>query len=151
MNRRTGVFSFLGGAAAIVASRPSRSTALPTVVVYHNPGCGCCEGWMKHMRAAGFEVLVDDDTDLDSRRESLRIPAEFASCHIALVEGYTLEGHIPPADIVRFPAERPPDALGLVVPGMPVGSPGMGPEGCGDRYDMFLLKANAAPTFYAHH
>ena len=126
MNRRSAVFSFLAVSAAIVAPRPGQSAALPTVVVYRNPGCGCCEGWVK-------------------------IPAELASCHIAFADGYAFEGHIPPADIVRVLGERPPGALGLVVPGMPVGSPGMGPEGSGDPYDVLLLKANTAPTVYSSH
>ena len=64
MNRRSAVFSFLAVSAAIVAPRSGQSAALPTVVVYRNPGCGCCEGWVKHMRAAGFEVSVEDDADL---------------------------------------------------------------------------------------
>ncbi|MBI2719387.1 MAG: CopG family transcriptional regulator [Rhizobiales bacterium] len=103
------------------------------------------------MSSAGFEVSIADDPNLDARRESLKIPAELASCHIALAEGYAFEGHVPPADIVRFLNERPSDAIGLVVPGMPAGSPGMGPEGSGGPYDVLMLKANAALAVYASH
>jgi hypothetical protein len=151
MNRRTAVFSFLVATSALVASRSGRSAAFPKVAVYRNPGCSCCEGWVKYMRTTGFQVSIEDDADLDARRASLRIPAELASCHIALADGYAFEGHIPPVDIVKFLNERPVGAFGLVVPGMPLGSPGMGVEGSGESYDVFLLKTNAVPTVYASH
>ena len=103
------------------------------------------------MRAAGFDMIIEDDPNLDARRASLGIPAELASCHIALADGYAFEGHIPAADVLKFLHDRPVGAIGLVVPGMPVGSPGMGPEGSGRPYDVLLLTGNAAPTVYATH
>lgn len=150
MKRRTALFSILA-IASLIAPRAGRAAALPPVAVFRNPGCSCCEGWVKHMTAAGFQVSIEDDPNLDARRESLKIPAELASCHIALAEGYAFEGHIPPADIVKFLAERPTGAIGLAVPGMPMGSPGMGPEGSGGPYDVLLLTANGPPTVYTKH
>jgi hypothetical protein len=103
------------------------------------------------MTEAGFQVSIDDDPNLASRRAKLGIAKEVAGCHTALIDGFVFEGHIPLADIQRFLAERPAGAIGLAVPGMPVGSPGMGPEGSGDPYDVLLLRTNAEPTIYARH
>ena len=151
MNRRTTLLSLIASALAVIAPRVGWAAAFPPVAVYRNPGCGCCEGWVKHLRANGFEVTIEDDPDLDARRASLKIPAELASCHIALTDGYAFEGHIPASDILKFINDRPAGAIGLVVPGMPAGSPGMGPEGSGGPYDVLLLAANAVPTVYATH
>jgi hypothetical protein len=103
------------------------------------------------MIAAGFEVTIEDDSNLASRRESLKIPAELASCHIALANGYAFEGHIPAGDIVKFLKERPAGAIALVVPGMPMESPGMESGGNGEAFDVLLISANTAPAVYASH
>lgn len=104
---------------------------------------------MKHMSAAGFEVTTEDDPDLAARRQSLKIPADLASCHIALADGYAFEGHIPAEDILKFLKERQAGAIGLVVPGMPMESPGMETGGSAEAYDVLLISANAAPRVYA--
>ena len=132
-------------------SRGGRAASLPAIAVYRNPGCSCCEAWVKRMVASGFKVTIEDDPNLDARRASLNIPAELASCHIALADGYAFDGHVPPADIVKFLSERPSGAFGLAVPGMPMGSPGMGSEGSGGPYEVLLITANVAPTLYARH
>ena len=150
MNRRSILF-FVCGVTSLVLPRGGWAASLPTVAVYRNPGCSCCEAWVKRMVASGFKVSVEDDPNLDRRRASLNIPVELASCHIALADGYAFEGHVPPADIVKFLGERPSGAIGLGVPGMPMGSPGMGPEGSGGPYEVLLITANAAPTLYAQH
>ena len=147
MNRRTTLLSLV----ALVVSREGRASALPDIAVYRNPGCGCCEGWVKHMIAAGFKVTIEDDPNLAARRESLKIPADFASCHIGLADGYAFEGHIPAGDVVKFLKERPAGAIALVVPGMPMESPGMESGGNSEAYDVLLISANAAPTVYARH
>ena len=151
MNRRSALLGILATTSLAVLPNASNANTLPKLAVYRNPGCGCCEGWVRHMRSTGFEVTIEDDPNLDARRASLGIPAELASCHIALADGYAFEGHIPAADILKFLHERPAGAIGLVVPGMPAGSPGMGPEGSGGPYEVLLLAANAAPTVYATH
>ena len=147
MNRRTAFFFLF----ALAASREGRASAFPDIVVYRNPGCGCCEGWVKHMIEAGFKVTVEDDPNLQARRESLKIPADLASCHIGLADGYAFEGHIPAGDVVKFLKERPVGAIALVVPGMPMESPGMESGGNSEAYDVLLISANAAPTVYASH
>jgi len=151
MNRRSVLAGVLAATSLALLPHSGSANTPPKLAVYRNPGCGCCEGWVQHMRAAGFDVTIEDDPDLDARRASLGIPAELASCHIALLDGYAFEGHIPAADIVRFLSDRPVGAIGLVVPGMPTGSPGMGPEGSGGPYEVLLLAAKASPTVYATH
>ena len=150
MNRRSILVSVFGAASLMLPSA-GWALGLPPVTVYRNPGCSCCEAWVKRMVASGFQVSIADDPNLDTRRASLNIPAELASCHIALADGYAFEGHVPPVDIVKFLSERPSGTIGLAVPRMPLGSPGMGPEGSGGPYEVLLITANAAPTLYARH
>ena len=151
MIRRSVLIGILAATSLVALPNASSASTLPKLTVYRNPGCGCCEGWVQHMRVTGFEVRIEDDPNLDARRVSLGIPVELASCHIALADGYAFEGHIPAADILKFLRDRPAGAIGLVVPGMPAGSPGMRPEGSGGPYDVLLLATNAVPTVYATH
>ena len=151
MNRRTTLLSLIAAASALIVPHAGSAVALPDIAVYRNPGCGCCEGWVKHMIAAGFNVTIEDDPNLAARRESLKIPANLESCHIALADGYAFEGHIPVEDVVKFLKERPAGAIALVVPGMPMESPGMELGGSSEAYDVLLISANAAPAVYASH
>lgn len=98
--------------------------ALPPVEVFKSPACGCCGSWIDHLRQAGFPVQVHEVEDLEPVRKRLGVPYGKGSCHTARVDGYVIEGHVPAADIQRLLRERP-DARGLVLPGMPAGSPGM--------------------------
>ena len=112
---------------------------LPLVNVTKDPSCGCCDGWVAHIEAAGFPVKVVESSDMDSLKQRLGVPAELASCHTAEVGGYVVEGHVPAAAIRRLLAERP-DATGLAVPGMPAGSPGMDFPGVDpEPYEAFLF------------
>jgi len=110
---------------ALVAVAPAPGLAeAPTVAVYKTPTCGCCGGWIDHLRAAGFEVEATDLESLARVKASNGVPRSLASCHTAVVAGYVTEGHVPAEDIRRLLAERPA-VSGLAVPGMPLGSPGM--------------------------
>jgi len=151
MNRRTTLLSLFASASVLIAPRAGRAAALPAMAVYRNPGCGCCEGWVKHMVAAGFTVTTEDDPNLAARRQSLKIPAGLASCHIGIADGYAFEGHIPVEDVVKFLRERPAGAIGLVVPGMPMESPGMETGGSREAFDVMMISAHAAPSVYASH
>lgn len=111
---------------------------MPAMTVWKSPWCGCCVKWVEHMRAAGFEVKVEEVEDLGIVKRMAAVPDEVQSCHTARVGDYTVEGHVPAADVVRLLTERP-DAIGLAVPGMPAGSPGM-ETGGRDPYDVLLLK-----------
>lgn len=102
----------------------ARAEDAPAVRVWKDPNCGCCTGWVEHLRQSGFAVAVVEQADLTSIKAEAGIPAELASCHTARIDGYVLEGHVPAAAIRRLIKERP-EAIGLAVPGMPIGSPGM--------------------------
>ncbi|WEX09226.1 DUF411 domain-containing protein [Chelativorans sp. AA-79] len=113
--------------------------ALPLVSVTKDPSCGCCDGWVAHIEAAGFPVRVVESVDMDGLKRRLGVPAELASCHTAEVGGYVVEGHVPAPAIRRLLAERP-DARGLAVPDMPAGSPGMDFPGVDpEPYEAFLF------------
>jgi hypothetical protein len=101
------------------------TSQLPVMVVHKTPWCGCCGAWVEHMQHAGFEVEVHDMDDLGPIKERLGVPYAKGSCHTTEIGGYLMEGHVPAEDIKRLLQERP-DAVGLVLPGMPMGSPGMG-------------------------
>lgn len=127
---------------------PARAGA-PTVEVWKSPTCGCCGDWIRHLESEGFAVRVND-TGNTAVRERLGIPLALGSCHTALVGGYVIEGHVPAREIKRLLAERP-RALGLAVPGMPLGSPGMdGPAYGGRRtpHDVLLVRAGGATSVY---
>ena len=133
--------SFLIGAATVaaLASGAGVSNATPTMTVYHDPNCGCCGGWVAHMRKAGFQVHVIDTDDLAAIKNRFRVPSDLVSCHTAEVDGYVIEGHIPALAIQRLLAEKPA-AAGLAVPGMPIGSPGMeAPGAANETYDVMLF------------
>lgn len=116
------------------------------VIVYKTPWCGCCGGWVTHMRRAGFAPKVVELEDLAPVRAKHGIPFNLSSCHTGLVGGYLVEGHVPAADVVRLLRERP-KGLGLVVPGMPIGSPGMEqPGGASERFETLLLLDRSGRT-----
>jgi len=122
------------------------------VQVWKDPSCGCCKDWIAHMQASGFPVRVHEQGN-NAARSRLGLPRQYGSCHTALVGGYVVEGHVPVADIQRLLRERP-QALGLAVPGMPIGSPGMdGPAYGGRRnpYQVLLIgKDGSARVFNSY-
>ena len=142
-------------AAALLAITGFQRTALAqatTVQVWKDPNCGCCHLWVEHLQANGFKVEVRDVGNTAARKR-LGMPEQLGSCHTATVGGYVIEGHVPAADIHRLLKERPV-ALGLSVPGMPIGSPGMdGPEykGRKDAYDVLLVQKNGSHKSFQHH
>ena len=107
---------------AVRAQRPAPQG--PTVEVFKSPTCGCCANWVKHLQDNGFATRVMDVENLSDIKAKHNIPGPAQSCHTATVDGYVLEGHVPAADVKRMLKERPA-VLGLAVPGMPIGSPGM--------------------------
>lgn len=147
MNRRDMI---LAGAAA--AFLPARAAAQPSVEVYKSPSCGCCVAWIDHLSDAGFGTSARDvdDEAMGKLKARLGIGHEIMSCHTALVGGYFLEGHVPAGDVQRLLAERP-RALGLAVPGMPLGAPGMEMGGAMDPYDTFLVKGPGLYQVFASH
>lgn len=115
------------------------------ILVHKDPNCACCEGWVRHLRDAGFTVTIEETVDLQAIRKRLGVPAELAACHTAEISGYVIEGHVP-ASAVRQLLEKRPVATGLAVPGMPIGSPGM-EGGVPQRYDVILFGASGRRPF----
>lgn len=125
MNGRVGRRAMLGAGGAVLLGVGARAVSRPRVEVWRDPHCGCCGGWVEHLRAAGFEVEDRVVQAVAPYRRLLGTPVDLLSCHAGRVGGYGLEGHVPAAAIRRLLAQRPADVAGLAVPGMPVGSPGM--------------------------
>jgi hypothetical protein len=125
-------------------------TGLPQVLVYKSPTCGCCQSWAEHLQAAGFPVETRDTQNLDAIKAEAGVPFGQGSCHTAKVGDYFVEGHVPADDVKRLLAERP-DALGLAVPGMPIGSPGMEQGDVSEPYDVLLVAKDGSTTVFAHH
>jgi hypothetical protein len=122
-----------------VTASPTAIAALPAMIVHKSEGCGCCEAWITLVRLAGYPVEVRNESNLNPIKERLGVPAGKGSCHTAEIDGYMIEGHVPVADIQKLLKERP-DARGLVVAGMPAGSPGMeSPDGSAEAYVVELV------------
>lgn len=122
------------------------------MTVWKSPTCGCCTDWIEHVEAAGFAVEIRDEGNNAARRR-LGMPMALGSCHTATVGNYVIEGHVPAPDIWRL-LKAQPQALGLAVPGMPIGSPGMdGPEygGKKDAYDVLLVARDGATSRFARY
>lgn len=119
------------------------------VVMYKNPGCQCCTKWGFHLENAGFTVEEKPIRGMMELKQSYGVPARFESCHTAIIGDYFVEGHVPVEDIQRLLREKP-EALGLTVPGMPEGSPGMeGPNP--ESYDVYLVAKDGSTSVYASH
>lgn len=111
--------------AALVAACTSAAQAA-TYVMFRDPGCGCCKEWAAHAHEGlAHDVEVRDDEPMGAVKARFGVPADLASCHTAIIEGYVIEGHVPVREIKRLLAERPAGVKGLAVAGMPMGSPGM--------------------------
>lgn len=133
----------LGSAAALAA---------PDAVVdmYKNANCGCCDKWAEHMERNGFKVRTHEVPDASEYRARAGMPAAHGSCHTAMVGGYAIEGHVPAADVKRLLRQRP-KAIGIAVPGMPMGSPGMEQGGIRQAYDVLLVKRGGDTEVFARH
>jgi len=139
ISRRTLVAAALG-LGLTPAFAQGRNPSATNIEVWKDPNCGCCNDWVKHLQNQGFNVKVNE-TGNDAARSRLGVNSKFGSCHTGLVDGYAIEGHVPAREIKRLLKERP-TAIGLAVPGMPVGSPGMdGPayDNRRDPFDVLLL------------
>jgi hypothetical protein len=133
--RRRAVVTSLAVAAAALSLPAMAKESLPQVQVFKNPSCDCCGAWVEHMLAAGFAVTATEVDDTSVARERYGLPVRFGSCHTAAVAGYAVEGHVPANDLKKLLAIKPV-AIGLAVPEMSVGSPGME---MGSRKDPYLV------------
>ena len=126
----------------------ARAAQATQVEVWKDPSCGCCEGWVRHMRAEGFGVAVHEVADVRPVKAANGVAEALWSCHTAVVDGYVVEGHVPAADVRRLLAERP-RAKGLSAPGMPPSSPGM--DMPGTPYEVVLFGAPGGERVWARH
>ncbi|MCZ7566069.1 MAG: DUF411 domain-containing protein [Burkholderiales bacterium] len=122
--RMRNIVRWTAGLLLAAAAVTAHAAALQEVLVYKSPTCGCCGSWVDHMKASGFKVKVVEENDVTPIKQRFGVPGHLASCHTALVGGYVVEGHVPASAVKRLLKERP-TTVGVSVPGMPIGSPGM--------------------------
>jgi hypothetical protein len=146
MTRRS-LVAGLTASALLAHSRASRAQDLPKIVVIKDPTCGCCTGWVNHLRQAGFTADVIETSEINRVKVRLGVPNDLASCHTAEIGGYVIEGHVPADAIKRLLTEKP-TGKGLAVAGMPMGSPGMEMEGMApETYEVVLFRPSDRTTF----
>jgi hypothetical protein len=146
LSRRSALLGLLTfGYIAITHAKPNPIA----ITVWKDPTCGCCKDWITHLEANGFKATVFNE-GRQAMRAQLGMPASLGSCHTAQVQGYVIEGHVPASDIQRL-LQQKPKALGLAVPGMPIGSPGMdGPAygGRRDAYEVLLVNRGGSTAVF---
>lgn len=145
MDRRSLLAGFLAVpfAGAAFALTPSAGK----IHVYKDASCGCCGGWIDHMRAQGYTVTSEDHADMGAIKQQYKVPESLYSCHTALIGDYVIEGHVPAAAVARLLAEKPA-IIGLSAPGMPVGSPGMEmPDGSQEPYEVMAFGVDGSKLF----
>lgn len=139
--------------AALLGASAMAHAAGPLVEVWKSPSCGCCGDWVQHLKDNGFTVKVTETEEVSVWREKLGMPERYGSCHSAKVGAYALEGHVPASEVKRLLREKP-KAVGLAVPGMPLGSPGMDGaayQGRKHTYDVLLVQRDGASKSYQHY
>lgn len=137
----------IGLAAMITFTVAARPAAVTEIVVYKSPTCGCCTKWVDYLRKQGYTVVAHDTSGMSAVKAELGVPDALGSCHTAMVGGYVIEGHVPAADIQRLLKERP-KIVGLSVPGMVTGSPGM-EGGTPEHYKVMAFDARGATTVFS--
>ncbi len=140
------------GLIAAVASIPGSPAKASSIEVFKSATCECCNDWVEHLQGNGFAVKAQNTANamLDKLRQQAGIPEKLAGCHSAKADGYVIEGHVPAADIKRLLNEKP-EAIGLSVPGMPIGSPGMEQGDTREPYDVLLIKKDGSTEIFAKH
>ena len=122
-----------------------------TVTMYKNPGCQCCTKWAEHLEENGFQVTEEPSPNMQAIKSDNDVPYDMGACHTAIIGDYVVEGHVPAQDIKNL-LEEQPDAKGLAVPGMPIGSPGMETPGQpAESYQVFLFNEDGSRQVYAQY
>jgi hypothetical protein len=141
----------IAAAAASLSGPTFAQRPAPVVQVYKSPTCGCCALWVKHLQQNGFTARVTEMDDVSTIKAQKGVPPRAQSCHTAVVDGYVIEGHVPASDVHRLLKERPA-VVGLAVPGMPIGSPGMEVSGQrAQRYDVLAFDRQGQVKVFASH
>ncbi len=146
---KAGAFALLAAPAAACA----QDRHVYDMAVRRDPGCPCCHAWVALIEETGrFHTTMADEADMPAFKQGLGVPADLASCHTAVVEGFVIEGHAPAADVLRLLAERPAGVLGLAVDGMPLGSPGMETsDGRTQAYTVFAFQADGTRSAFSQY
>jgi len=141
-------------AIALLSALPAFAEATtPSIEVWKSATCKCCEKWVSHLEENGFAVksINTDTSSLEAIKRAAGIAEKLDACHTGKVGGYVIEGHVPASDVKRLIAENP-EAIGLSVPGMPLGSPGMEQkDGKTEAYDVLLVKKDGTTEVFASH
>ena len=141
----------MAGGVALLPLLPSRAFAADAFIMWRDPGCGCCLQWAKRMEAAfGKPLTIVSAQDMQAIKRVRGVPVDLMSCHTALIGAYTIEGHVPPADIKRLLAARPAGVRGIAVPGMPMGAPGMEHGDHRDAFKVIAFGPAGRSTFASH-
>lgn len=144
-------FTFIAFSGQAIGARGSASGKKPPMLtVYKTPSCGCCNAWVDHVKAAGFDVRTVELANTGPVAAQYAVPRALRSCHTAVVAGYAIEGHVPAPEIYRLLEERP-DIAGLAVPGMPIGSPGMEMGERRDPYQVLAFERNGQAKVFARY
>jgi len=117
--------------------------------VFKSPTCGCCTVWVKQLKQAGIDLQITDLESLEMIKRMFQVPEQLQSCHSAIINGYVIEGHVPVKEIKRLLNEKP-KAIGIAVPGMPIGSPGMEQGNVKEPYDVVIFQ-NGTQSVYARY
>jgi hypothetical protein len=151
MNRRQSIQALSAGFLTVLVARTDllADLAPQRMTVYKSPTCGCCGDWIKHVKAAGFDVVAINVDVVEPYKKKHGVPLDLASCHTGLIGEYAFEGHVPADLIKRFLKSPPKGARGLAVPGMPVGSPGMEAGSRKDPYDVIVFDKTGKRSVYA--
>jgi hypothetical protein len=148
ISRRKAVTQMLGGA---IILKTLKARAVMAVgfdgKVFKSPTCGCCTIWVKQLKQAGIDLKIMDLESLEMIKRLFQVPEQLQSCHSAIIDGYVIEGHVPVKEIKRLLDEKP-KAIGIAVPGMPIGSPGMEQGNAKEAYDVIIFQ-NGAQSVYA--
>ncbi|AFZ43885.1 protein of unknown function DUF411 [Halothece sp. PCC 7418] len=144
--------SVISGIYTAVNPSPTDTLAPETLQItsYRSPTCGCCHGWVEHLKEEGFTVKDNVTEALNSVKSEHNVPQNLVSCHTAVINGYVVEGHIPATDIKRLLREKP-DVAGIAVPGMPIGSPGMESGDIKEPYTVFTFTETGETEVYQKH
>ena len=139
-------------ASIVFVATPSMATddTSKDILVYKNPHCGCCTEWVKYLEGRGYNVSIEDTRDVYAVKKLLGVPEHLAACHTAVIDGYVVEGHITHRDIRRLLLFRP-DVIGIAVPGMPTGTPGMESGDTKEPYNVISFDKEGNEQIFVEH
>ena len=130
------------------------ASAKPAMKMYRDPGCGCCGKWAELAKAAGYPVTIIATREMTKVKQTLKVPSALTSCHTTRVGGYVVEGHVPFAAVDKLLSTKPAGIIGIAVPGMPAGSPGMevhgGHAGHGASFKVFAFNSDGRQTEFRY-